>query len=222
MDIFAMHGVFFYCMAVGYAIHFFRLGISEVSMRDFLDDRETVLAELSSDAENGLSDDLVEENRKKYGSNALTKPKKESLLKRIWEAATEPMIIMLIAAGFIALAVNIYRAISGGEADFLECVGIFCAISLSVVISVVMEGRSAKAFEALNDISENIVVKVIRNGKTLLLPQQEIVVGDIICLAVGDKVPADGRLVSSVDLSSDESMLTGESLPARKDASFFY
>lgn len=199
---------------------FFRLGISEVSMRDFLDDRETVLAELSSDAENGLSDGCVEENRKKYGSNALTKPKKESLLKRIWEAATEPMIIMLIAAGFIALAVNIYRAVSGGEADFLECVGIFCAISLSVIISVVMEGRSAKAFEALNDISENIVVKAIRNGKTLLLPQQEIVVGDIICLAVGDKVPADGRLVSSVDLSSDESMLTGESLPARKDALF--
>ena len=131
------------------------------------------------------------------------------------------MLLMLIGAGIIALCVNIFRAVSGGEADFLECVGIFLAISLSVIISVVMEGRSAKAFEALSKISENTVVKAVRDGKTLMLCQQEIVVGDILLLTTGDKVPADGRLLESSGLSADESMLTGESVPAQKDASVF-
>lgn len=187
-------------------------------MKDFLNTKEEVLKAVSSNAQKGLSDDVVEKNREKYGTNALTKQKPESLFKRIWDAATEPMILMLIAAGCIALAVNIYRAVTGGEADFLECVGVFCAIALSVIISVIMEGRSAKAFEALSKISDNTVVKAIRNGKTVMLSQREIVVGDILILATGDKVPADGRLLESTELSADESALTGESLPAKKNA----
>ena len=66
------------------------------------------------------------------------------MLKRLWDAATEPMLLMLIAAGLIALAVNIVRSVTGGEADFLECVGVFVAIALSVVISVVMEGKAPR------------------------------------------------------------------------------
>ena len=166
-----------------------------------------------------ISASQVESNRQKYGSNVLEKKKTKSLFARILEAATEPMLLMLIGAGIIALGVNIFRSFSGGEADFLECVGIFLAISLSVIISVVMEGRSAKAFEALSKISENTVVKAVRDGKTLMLSQQEIVVGDILLLTTGDKVPADGRLLESSELSADESMLTGESVPAQKDAS---
>lgn len=188
-------------------------------MKDFLTDRSELIELLGSNNTTGLSASQVESNRKKYGENVLEKKKAKSLFARIWEAATEPMLLMLIGAGIIALGVNIFRAFSGGEADFLECVGIFLAISLSVVISVVMEGRSAKAFEALSKISENTVVKAIRDGKTLMLSQQEIVVGDILLLTTGDKVPADGRLLESSGLSTDESMLTGESLPAQKDAS---
>ena len=125
---------------------------------------------------------------------------------------------MLIAAGLIALAVNIFRKATGGEADFLECVGVFVAIALSVVISVIMEGRSAKAFEALSKINSNMTVKVVRNGKTVSVSSEDIVVGDVLIVSAGDKLPADGRLLSAVDLSVNESALTGESYPVKKDA----
>lgn len=125
---------------------------------------------------------------------------------------------MLIAAGLIALAVNIFRKVTGGESDFLECIGVFVAIALSVVISVIMEGRSAKAFEALSKINSNMTVKVVRNGKTVSVSSEDIVVGDVLLVSAGDKLPADGRLLSAVDLSVNESALTGESYPVKKDA----
>lgn len=168
--------------------------------------------------EKGLSLAEVEESRAKNGKNTLTKEKPPSLLKRILVAASEPMILMLLGAGVIAVVVNIIRAVTKGQGDFLECVGIFVAIGLSVVITVVMEGKSAKAFEALTDISDNITVRVIRDGEVSLIGQQDLVVGDLILLTTGDKIPADGRLIDSVGLTVDESALTGESVPASKDA----
>lgn len=187
-------------------------------MKEFLQTREELLQKFGSDQENGLPLEQTENNRQKYGANIFTRQKPESVWKRIWDAATEPMILMLIGAGIIALAVNIIRSVTGGEADFLECVGIFTAISLSVIISVIMEGRSAKAFEALSEISDNTTVKAIRAGNAVMLNQDEIVVGDILLLATGDKIPADGRLLESSSLAADESSLTGESMPVSKDA----
>ncbi len=185
---------------------------------DFMQSREDVINRLNTNSLSGLSTKQAEYNKEKYGVNTLTKEKPESLLRRIWGAASEPMIIMLIMAGIIAVVVNIFRASTGGEADFLECVGIFAAISLSVIITVVMEGKSAKAFEALAKISDDTTVKVIRNGDTIVLGQKELVVGDIVILSTGDKIPADGRLLECSGLASDESALTGESIPAKKDA----
>lgn len=190
----------------------------EVEMKDFIIEKSKLVESIGSDEIKGLSSATVESNRQKYGANVLSKKKPTSMFRRIWEASTEPMLLMLIGAGIIALGVNVFRSVSGGEADYLECVGIFLAISLSVIISVVMEGKSAKAFEALSKISENMVVKVIRDRQTMLLNQKDIVVGDIVLLSTGDKVPADGRLLESNGLAVDESMLTGESEPAQKDA----
>lgn len=187
-------------------------------MKEFTKTREELLSEFSSDSTKGLTLNAVEKNREKFGSNSLTKKKSDSLLKRIWDASTEPMLLMLIAAGLIALAVNIFRKVTGGEADFLECIGVFVAIALSVVISVIMEGRSAKAFEALSKINSNMTVKVVRNGKTVSVSSEDIVVGDVLIVSAGDKLPADGRLLSAVDLSVNESALTGESYPVKKDA----
>lgn len=187
-------------------------------MKEFTKTREELLSEFSSDSTKGLTSNAVEKNREKFGSNSLTKKKSDSLLKRIWDASTEPMLLMLIAAGLIALTVNIFRKVTGGEADFLECVGVFVAIALSVVISVIMEGRSAKAFEALSKINSNMTVKVVRNGKTVSVSSEDIVVGDVLLVSAGDKLPADGRLLRAVDLSVNESALTGESYPVKKDA----
>lgn len=189
-------------------------------MSEFMETKVLLLAQLNTDPVRGLTAEKAETSRKIHGANTLTRQKPESLWKRILHASSEPMILMLITAGLIALTVNILRGATGGEADFLECVGIFAAISLSVIITVVMEGKSAKAFEALTQISSNTSVRVIRDGNLLLLPQEDIVVGDILKLSAGDKIPADGRLLESTGLTADESALTGESVPAKKDAAF--
>lgn len=178
-----------------------------------------VLGEVDCDPERGLTPEQVAVSRKRHGANSFAQAEREPLWHRIWEASTEPMLVMLIVAAIITLAVNITRYMTGGEYNFLECAGIFAAIALSVVITVITEGKSAAAFEALNRINEDTLIKVVRDGEPQLVAQREIVVGDILLVETGDKIVADGRLISSNDLAVDESALTGESLPAQKDAS---
>jgi len=187
-------------------------------MIDFLADKTQLADSLGVNPATGLSDTQAKINAEKYGSNSLTRTKPESLLKRIWTSITEPMILLLLLAAFIALFVNITSAVSGGETDILKVIGIFAAISVSVVITVAMEGKSAKTFEALNRINEDIVVKALRNGNAVMLNQRDVVTGDVLLLSTGDKIPADGRLLESTELSADESALTGESIPAKKNA----
>lgn len=187
-------------------------------MQAFTAEKTELLATYGADANRGLTEAQAQKNKEQYGENALTRRKPDTLLKRLWDAATEPMLLMLIAAGLIALAVNIVRRVTGGEADFLECVGVFVAIALSVVISVVMEGRSAKAFEALSKINADMTVRAVRDGQTVTLQSAHLAVGDVVLLSAGDKVPADGRLLESTALRVDESALTGESFPVKKDS----
>ena len=191
-------------------------------MHFFASDVSDVLRALGTDPERGLTPEQVRESAERHGTNTLTREPPEPLWLRVFHAATEPMILMLIAAGILDVAVNVVRAVTGGDADYLEAVGVFVAISLSVIITVVMEDRSAKAFEALSKISEDAGVKVIRDGRTRLVPLTGLVCGDVVSLAVGDRVPADGRLLSSRDLTVDESALTGESVPSSKDAGATY
>lgn len=182
--------------------------------------REELLQAAGADPEHGLSESQVQASRQKYGANTFVRTGTESMLKRIWDASTEPMLLMLIFAAIITLAVNITRYFTGGEYNFLECAGIFAAIFLSVAITIVTEGKSAKAFEALSKINEDTLIKVLRDGEPQLIPQKDIVIGDILLIETGDKIVADGRLISGNDLSADESALTGESLPVKKDATF--
>jgi Ca2+-transporting ATPase len=191
-------------------------------MNFFMKEKQEILNSFKVDENLGLSARQVEESAKKNGINAFTKTKPVSLVSMICEAASEPMIIMLIMAGVIALGVNITLAFTGGEADFLECVGIFIAISLSVIITVIMEGRSAKAFEALSKLNEDTFTKVIRDGEVQLISQKDVVVGDILLIETGDKLPADGRLFESTSLHADESSLTGESVPVEKNANIVF
>ncbi|MDR0300950.1 MAG: calcium-translocating P-type ATPase, PMCA-type [Treponema sp.] len=187
-------------------------------MIEYLAEKIELANHFGVDPNNGLTDEKVKENAAKYGVNALTRTKPVSLFKRILQSLTEPMLLLLVMAALIALAVNIFNMVSAGEGDFLEVAGIFAAIFLSVGITVAMEGKSAKAFEALNKINEDIVVKALRNGAAVMINQRDIVAGDILLLSTGDKIPADGRLLESAELAADESALTGESVPAKKDS----
>ena len=189
-------------------------------MKEYMQSAQDVLKELGVNADEGLSAAEVEKSRAEHGENQFTREKPKSILRRIWEALCEPMMIILLVALAITIAVQIVSVCMGGEFDWIECVGIVVAIVISVAISVVMEHRSAKAFEALSRIGEDTLVKVVRGGEVTLIPQKEVVVGDILCVETGAKLPADGRLIESTQLQSDESALTGESMAVKKDAGF--
>ena len=195
---------------------------SPTEREPFRESAAETLGRLGVDPRRGLTEAEASENRHRYGENSFTKKKPASMLRRFAEAAREPMIIMLTAAALITLGVNIARGMSGGETDFIECAGIFAAISLSIIITVAMEGRSAKAFEALNRIADDTKVRVIREGGAELIPQREVAVGDILSVETGNRFPADARLIESTSLTVDESALTGESMPVHKEAAAIF
>ncbi len=185
-------------------------------MKEYSKNYQTVLVELNSKKE-GLSSGEASLSRQKHGVNEIAKQKPKSIFKRVIEALLEPMLIILELSAVITLGVNIGKQLKGNNGDFYECLGIIISILISVILTVTMEGKSQRAFETLSSVYDKILVKVKRNGVITMLPQKEVVVGDIILLENGDKIVADGRLINSLDLKVDESMLTGESSEVKKD-----
>ncbi|PWM72392.1 MAG: calcium-translocating P-type ATPase, PMCA-type [Bacillota bacterium] len=177
-----------------------------------------IAAAFRSDINGGLSDAAARKNAETYGKNVIERKKGKSLFGRIAEALAEPMILILIFSFIITFGTNLGKALKTGDGDFIECIGIVGAICLSVGITLFMEGSSQKAFAALSVMYDKVSVKALRGGKIVLLAKDEIVVGDVLLLSGGDKVLADGRIVESRELSVDESALTGESAPVKKDA----
>ncbi len=170
-------------------------------------------------SEKGLTLSQVEKNRQKFGKNVVSKQKGKSFFKRVIEALLDPMLIILEIAMIITLGVNIGKSLKGLDGDYYECFGILIAILISVVLTLVMEGKSQKAFNLLSSMSKNTMVKVIRDGEITLVNQSEVVVGDVILIESGDKIVCDARLITSNGLKIDESSLTGESMPVKKDSS---
>ena len=151
----------------------------------------------------GLSSKEVINRRNKYGSNKITSKSKNSILKLIFESLSDPIIKILL----IALGVKLIFLFK--DSEIYETIGIFIAIFLATIISTLSEYGSEKAFEKLNSENSIIKVKVLRNSKKEVINIDELVVGDIIYLESGDKVPADSKVVSG-ELYIDESILTGE------------
>lgn len=178
---------------------------------------EDIIKDFNTDKKYGLNDTQVHKNKEKYGLNKFKEEKKVPFYFKIIEALKDPMIIILIISALISITLNIIKAINGQESEFSESIGIIVAIILSSGVTVIMEGRSQKAFQALKKINKNIPVKVIRNGKIGFITNDEIAAGDLLLLETGDKIPADGRLIESLQLEANESMLTGESTPSEKD-----
>lgn len=158
----------------------------------------------------GLTDDQVLESRKLYGNNLLTPPPKDPLWKLFLKKFDDPIIRVLFIAAFLSLAIAIVQHISGEGAHYAETIGIFCAIFLSIGVSFWFEMDANKKFDILNQVNDDTLIKVIRNGNIVEVPKQDIVVGDIVLLETGEEVPADGELIKAVSLQIDESCLTGE------------
>ncbi len=176
------------------------------------------LKQFSVDINVGLSYKQVILSSNKYGANSLTKKKKRTFFSRLIDAFKEPMLLILLFGFVLAFGTGLGKFFKTGEVDFAESVGILFAVFLSVAITVIMEGSSERAFEALNKIYDGNPVKVLRGSNILFIPQNQVVVGDILLLEAGDKIVADCRLIESNSLFTDESALTGESHHAEKDA----
>lgn len=198
------------------------MGGTKVVIRAHAEKADEIVKKLKSDSSNGLSAEKVVKSKETYGENKLTQAKRKNIFVRIIEGLLEPMMLILLVALVLTLVVNFINLGRGQKFDLVEPLGIIFAIFVSTTISLVMEGRSAKAFDALNKIGDNVLVKVIRDGKVKQINQSELVVGDIIKFEVGDKIPVDCRLIKTLSFSADESPLTGESNAVKKDAGAVY
>ena len=161
---------------------------------------------------NGLSNEEVLISRKKYGSNTFTKKKQDSFFKLLMETFSDPIIKILL----IALGIKTIFLIR--DFDWYETVGIVIAILVASLISSISEYGSMRAFNKLTEESSKINVKVKRNGKVESIPISSVVVNDIVVLETGDRIPADGIIISG-NISVDESMMNGETKEVYKEAS---
>lgn len=177
-------------------------------MKYFKEKIDDCLKEQGVNAEKGLSDSEVKERSEKFGKNEFSKKEEGSLLDDIKDALLEPMMIILLVAALVSAIIG----------EYYDAIGIVCAVAIGITIGIVTEGKSKKAAEALAKMTEDIEVKVLRNGKVMNVSKSELVPGDIVYLETGDMVPADGRFIETIDLKVREDMLTGESDDVKKDA----
>ena len=163
----------------------------------------------------GLTAAEVEESRKKHGDNILTPPEKEPIWKKFIEKFGDPIIIILLVAMVLSFGVACYNYFGTDDkslSHFLEPLGVFLAVILATGVAFYFELKGEKEFEILNQVSEDIYYKVLRDGEIGKVLKADLVVGDIVLLETGEQVPADGTLVESISLQIDESPLTGEPL----------
>ncbi len=173
-----------------------------------------LLQRLAVDQTTGLSSAEVRTRRNQYGENKLREKKKKSTFQRFLDQFKDVMILILIAAAIVSFVVV---CVEKNWGELFEPVLILLIVVLNAVMGVYQEGKAEKALDALKNMSAPHA-RVIRDGKETMIAAADLVPGDIIRLEAGDFVPADARLLHSVSLKSEESALTGESVPSEKDA----
>ena len=187
-----------------------------------------VLQELDSNVEQGLTSQEAGERLIKYGPNKLPEKKKTPLFLVFLGQFNDPMIFILLAAALLSVAISLYQLFSPSITEkptTMEIVSdpaiILAVCVLNAIIGTVQENKAEKSLEALKKMSSPTCV-ARRDGKLVELKAEELVVGDIVILEEGRTVPADLRLTEAINLKTDESSLTGESLPVEKDANIVF
>ena len=176
--------------------------------------KDAVLGELSSNAESGLTAGQVSEKLAKHGYNKLREKKKKTNLQRFFDQFKDVMILILIAAAVVSFVI---ACVGHDPMEFFEPVLILLIVVLNAVMGMLQESKAEKARDALKNMSAPHA-RVLRDGEEKIIDASELVPGDIIRLEAGDFIPADARLLHSVSLKSEESALTGESVPSEKEA----
>jgi len=181
-------------------------------------DPQAVLKELQVDPATGLSSETAAIRLQEYGENRLEDKKPLSFFQRFFHQLKDTMVIILLIAAAISLAVCLYEQFFNNKpGDWVEPIVIVAIVLLNAVLGVVQESRAEAALAALKNMSAPDA-RVRRNGTVVTIPAHELVPGDIVELEAGDLVPADCRILEAYSLRSNESALTGESLPVEKFA----
>ncbi|MDR0615168.1 MAG: calcium-translocating P-type ATPase, PMCA-type [Synergistaceae bacterium] len=178
---------------------------------------EAVAKALETDLATGLPEALAEERLKRYGPNKLDEKPSRTFLERFMDQIKDMMIIILFIAAGISLGLSVYNASRGLEAEWIEPVVIVLIILVNGILGVLQESKAEAALEALKKMSVPRV-KVRREGAAKIIQSEGLVPGDVVILEAGDIIPADCRLFESASLKSNESALTGESMPVDKSA----
>ncbi len=174
------------------------------------------LSSFSVDENEGLKTSEVEERRKRDGLNKLKEKQADPWYKIFWGNIADPMTLILAIAAIISLVLAIINWEKEGPEGLADVFIIFGVVIINALIGTIQEMKAEKALEALKKLSAPTAI-VRRDGKTIEIPAEELVVGDIVILEEGRTVPADLRLIKAFSLKADEASLTGESVPAEKD-----
>jgi Ca2+-transporting ATPase len=174
---------------------------------------EETLKELNVSLDHGLSTKEVKLRQQRYGRNLLEAKKGKSMLRKFFAQFADFMIIILI----FAAAISLFVSYLDGEPDYVDPIIILCIIILNATLGVMQEAKAEKALESLKKMSAP-TAHVLRDGKVTVLNSEELVPGDIVLLETGYFIPADARLITSVNLKVEEASLTGESHPIEKEA----
>ena len=153
----------------------------------------------------GLTQPEASEKLKTSGYNELPSSKPKSVFRIILDVVKEPMLILLVSCGTLYMLLG----------DFGEGIMLMASVLIVIAISFFQEKKTERALEELRDLSSPRAL-VIRDGKEKRIPGREVVVDDIVVLQEGDRVPADGFVLTTVNLQTDESLLTGESAQVNK------
>lgn len=168
---------------------------------------------MQTDATKGLSKAEVSKRYAKHGKNEIRQEKKQGIVVRFLNQFKDFMIIILLAAAVISFAISFMH----GDNEYIDSIIILAIVVCNALIGMIQELRADKAIDALKKMSSPHAT-VIRGGRRESIDSTELVPGDVVIIKTGDLVPADIRLLKSVDLKTEESALTGESLPVEKDA----
>ena len=170
---------------------------------------EDTLSALNVQGSNGLTQDDAKKRLEENGPNALVEKQRKTILQMFLAQLKDTMIYILFAAAAISVILH----------EVTDAVIILIVVLINAVIGVVQESKAEAALEALKNLSSPTAM-VRRNGKVMEISASELVAGDIVILEAGRIIPADLRLLQSVNLKIEESALTGESVPVDKDANF--
>lgn len=176
--------------------------------------RDEILKELGSNSKTGLDEASILKARNEFGDNKLNQKKKKTLTERFLTQFKDVMIIILLIAAGISFVIAVTE---GDMHEFFEPMLILIIVILNAILGVMQESKAEKALEALKSMSAPHA-RVLRNGKEQVIDADLLVPGDIILLEAGDFIPADARLLTASSVKSEESVLTGESVPAEKNA----